>query len=290
MRKLMRTVTTILFTFLTLQSHAQNRSIDSITKVLEEVYRTDQAPREALDSVGKKFGYGSEEMRNHWKKIHISDSINLSIVSAVIERHGWLSEKETSKKANEVLFLVIQHSDSATQLKYLPTLKAAVKIGKAPARNQAYLEDRIRTNQGKFQIYGTQFQGDANGKMSLYPIEDEPNVNKRRKKVGLDSLEVHAKRMGLAYRVPKKDTYKNKIVVYGWLADENQKPLPDAEVYLGATELLTKANKDGSYTIVINKIDKAKGLTFKKDGYRTTTFTLDEPKDVYTFMYLLSRQ
>jgi hypothetical protein len=95
--------------------------------------------------------------------------------------------------------------------------------------------------------------------------------------------------MNLAYRVPKKDTNKNKIVVYGMLADEDQKPLADAEVYLGTTELLTKTNKDGSYTITINKVNKAKGLTFKKDGYKTTTFTLDEPKDVYTFMYLLSR-
>lgn len=243
---------------MTFHSHGQNRNMDSVTKVLEEVLRTDQAPREALDSIGKKYGYDSEEMTNHWKRIHTSDSINLSIVSAIIDKYGWLSAKETSKKANDVLFLVIQHSDLTSQLKYLPYLHSAVKSGKASERDYAYLTDRIRTNQGKFQIYGTQFQGDAKGKMSLYPIEDEPNVNMRRRKVGLDSLEAYARKMDVQYRVPKKDTYKNKIVVYGALADKEQKPLADAEVYLGDDQLLAKTDKNGSYVAVVDKREKIK--------------------------------
>lgn len=290
MCKLMRTVTIVLFSLLAFYSHSQIRSMDSVTKVLEEVLRTDQVPRVALDSIAKKYGYDSEEMRTHWKKIHTSDSINLSTVSAIIDKYGWLSAKETSKKANDVLFLVIQHSDLGSQLKYLPYLQSAVKSGKAGAQDYAYLVDRIRTNQGKFQIYGTQFQSGADGKMFVYPIEDEPNVNKRRKKVGLDSLEVYARRADVTYTVPNKDTYKNKIVVYGTLTDKEQKPLADAEVYLGNDQLLAKTDKNGDYIVVINKRQITKGLTFQKDGYRISTFPLNEQKEVYTFVFMLDKK
>lgn len=224
----MRTLPIILLSFVISTSYGQStRVIDSITKMLENVFETDQAPRIALDSIAKKYGYDSKEMRSHWKNIHKTDSINLLIVTSIIDKYGWLSAKETSEKANEVLFLVIQHADLSTQLKYHPILKLAVNKGKASASDYAYMLDRINSSQGKFQIYGTQFQGDASGNMHLYPVKDEPNVNKRRKKVGLDSLEKYAKKIGLIYKVPKHDQYKNKIVVFGSLADTTQKPLAD---------------------------------------------------------------
>ncbi len=184
----MKPFSILLSILLTFHSYGQNHSLYSVTKILEEVLKSDQAPRLVIDSIRRKYGYDSEEMRNHWRKIHISDSVNLSIVCGIIDKYGWLGAKETSTKANDVLFLVIQHSDLASQLKYLPYLNSAVKRGKASAGDYAYLTDRIRTSQGKFQIYGTQLQGNADGKMFLYPIKDAPNVNKRRKKVGLDSL------------------------------------------------------------------------------------------------------
>jgi hypothetical protein len=41
------------------------------------------------------------------------------------------------------LFLVIQHSDSTTQEKYLPLLKQAVKDNRAFGHDLALLEDRV---------------------------------------------------------------------------------------------------------------------------------------------------
>ncbi|HJW17622.1 MAG TPA: DUF6624 domain-containing protein, partial [Flavisolibacter sp.] len=283
----MRLLIVLLFSTLTFCAQAQ--SMDSVAKVLEEVYHSDQAPRAAIDSIGKRYGYDSEEMRSHWKHIHQSDSINLSIVRSIIDRFGWLSAKETSKKGNEVLFLVIQHADLSTQLHYLPILKSAVSQGKARAKDYAYLQDRINTSQGKFQVYGSQFHGGPSGNMHLYPIMDEPNVNKRRKKVGLAPLETYAKEMGVVYQVPKKDVYKNKIVIFGILADKEQKPLTGAEVYCNI-ELLATTDSFGEYVAIIDKKKTASGLTFKKHGYKSFLFPLTEQKDVYTFMFLLDKE
>ncbi len=61
-------------------------------------------------------------------------------------------------------------------------------------------------------------------------------------------------------------------------------------MYLGDAHLLEKSDKNGDYIVVIDKGEKAKGLTFKKAGYKTSTFPLKEQKDVYTFMYLLDKQ
>lgn len=285
----MRLVIIFLLSSLPFCAQAQRGNMDSLTKVLEEVYLSDQTPRIAIDSIGKRYGYNSKEMRSHWESIHQSDSINLSIVRSIIDRFGWLSEKETSQKSNEVLFLVIQHADISTQLQYLPILKEAVSEGKALAKNYAYLQDRINTSQGKFQIYGSQFHGGPSGKMHVYPILDEPNVDKRRENVGLPSLETYAKEMGVRYKVPKKDAYKNKVVIFGILADKDQKPLDGAKVYSN-NELLATTDRFGEYVAVIEKREVEIGLTFKKRGYKSFLFLLNEQKDVYTFMFLLDKE
>jgi hypothetical protein len=51
------------------------------------------------------------------------------------------------------------------------------------------------------QLYGTQFH-QADGKMKLSPIEDEDNVDRRRKEVGLPTL--------VEYRKMLEGTYKAK--------------------------------------------------------------------------------
>jgi hypothetical protein len=266
MNNLMVTFFTLLFCLFSVSSYEQQgRNLDSLAKVLENIYKEDQEPRLALDAIAKKFGYDSEEMRSHWKKIQVTDSLNLLLVSSIIDRYGWLGARETSEKANEVLFLVIQHSDVNTQQKYLPVLQSAVDNGKAKARDYAYMFDRINANLGKFQVYGSQFRSGPSGIMQLYPVVDEPNVNKRRKQMGLDSLEIYARKARVNYKLPRHDTYKGKIVVFGILADSTQKPIADAKIYLGY-RLLTTTDNYGEYVAIIDRRKKEKGLKFIKDG------------------------
>jgi hypothetical protein len=83
-------------------------------------------------------------------------------------------------------------------------MRQAVKEGKAQASSLALLEDRVAIGQGKKQIYGSQLITDPKtGKPVLAPIEDEPNVNKRRAAVGLGKLEDYVKYWDIEYKLPE---------------------------------------------------------------------------------------
>jgi hypothetical protein len=85
------------------------------------------------------------------------------------------------------------------QKRCLALLEKAVKAGDASARDLAYLTDRVLVGEGKKQVYGTQFRA-VGGKLEPSPIEDEANVDRRRKEVGLGTLAEYKKALAETYR------------------------------------------------------------------------------------------
>lgn len=154
-------------------------SVKEAAKILEEVYKLDQTARDKR------------------KDIEEIDSSNLKKVEKILNKFGWLSSKIVGSKANTALFLVIQHADLQTQLKYLPTLQEAVKLGNAQASHLALLQDRIAVRQNKKQIYGTQIGKDNTGKYYLLDLIEPSKVNKRRESVGLKPLEEYLKKWNI---------------------------------------------------------------------------------------------
>lgn len=156
---------------------------------LDSIFIDDQEYRKQIDTVEKEFGYDSKEMTALWETINEKDSLNLIKIKAILDTYGWLGADVVGSHGNSALFLVIQHSDQATQEKYLPMMRAAVKNGKAQGSSFALLEDRVALGQGKKQIYGSQIG--RNTETNLYyvlPLEDPDNVDNRRAGVGLPPL------------------------------------------------------------------------------------------------------
>jgi hypothetical protein len=89
------------------------------------------------------------------------------------------------------------------QEKYLPLMQKSVEEGESESNDLALLQDRVLMRQGKKQIYGSQVILNKSGGQEFYPIEDEKNVNVRRKKVGLQPLEEYAKFFGIDYKLPE---------------------------------------------------------------------------------------
>ncbi len=174
-----------------------------LTRELDSIYDSDQSGRQQIQAIENKYGDNSKEMNALWAAMSKSDSINLIKVEAVLNKYGWVGPEVVGSKGNATLFLVIQHADSLTRDKYLPTMRAAVKNGKAQASQLALMEDRSALEHGKKQIYGSQIAYDnKTGKYHISPIEDEPNVDKRRAEVGLDPLEEYAKQWSIDYKLP----------------------------------------------------------------------------------------
>jgi hypothetical protein len=61
---------------------------------------------------------------------------------------------------------------SALQDTALHLLESAVRSGDASSRDLAYLTDRVRVEEGRLQVYGTQLECDARGCASPMPSEE----------------------------------------------------------------------------------------------------------------------
>lgn len=175
-----------------------------LIEILRQVHKDDQSYRQKLDEVEEEFGRESEELKALWDTIARLDSINLILVTKILDEHGWLGADILSPGGNTTLFLVIQHADIETQEKYLPMMRDAVKKGNAAASQLALLEDRVALRQGDEQIYGSQIGRDLEtGEYYVLPLVDPENVNARRKEVGLGPLEGYTALYGFEWNVEK---------------------------------------------------------------------------------------
>ncbi len=175
-----------------------------LVAVLDTIFDDDQSLRREIQAISDEYGWESEEMKAHWKKIQTLDSINLVKVEAILEEKGWLGADVIGGKGNQTLFLVIQHSSLEKQEKYLPMMREAVKNGKANAASLALLEDRVALGKGDKQIYGSQIgRNEETGEHYVLPLVDPANVDVRRAEVGLSSLSEYVSRWNIVWDAEK---------------------------------------------------------------------------------------
>ena len=82
-----------------------------LVHLLDSIYDEDQNYRKQISEIEKKHGRESEELKAHWKVINKTDSVNIIIISKILDERGWLGSNIIGKKGNSTLFLVVQHSD-----------------------------------------------------------------------------------------------------------------------------------------------------------------------------------
>ena len=145
--------------------------------------------REELVADGSLF----EGYHDRMREVHERNAARLL---AVVQEHGWPGRSSVGERAAQAAWLILQHAISRplVQRNGLSALKTAAAAGEVPLAQVAMLEDRVRSNEGRRQLYGTQFDWDEHGQLSPLPIEDEGNVDKRRREVGLGPLAEDIKR------------------------------------------------------------------------------------------------
>lgn len=121
---------------------------------------------------------------------------NAARLMEVLEHDGWPGRSLVGENAAEAAWLILQHAigNPALQRRGLSLLKEAAAAGEVPLARVAMLEDRIRANEGRGQLYGTQFDWDEHGLMSPLPIDDETSVDARRREIGLMPLAQETRR------------------------------------------------------------------------------------------------
>jgi len=127
-----------------------------------------------------------------WRRI---DSENTSFMKAVIDKCGWPEKSLVGEVGSLAAFVLVQHAENVPfQTKCLSLLTDAVDRGEARPQDRAYLLDRVLVREGKPQRYGTQFQGTGLD-LKPYPIDDEANVDARRREIGLPPMAEYAKQL-----------------------------------------------------------------------------------------------
>lgn len=103
---------------------------------------------------------------------------------------GWPPKSIWGHPTASDFWLLVQHADHdvAFQRECLEALKALPQE-EISLQHFAFLTDRVRMNEGRMQLYGSQLQKNAEGRYIPYNLEDPERTNERRAAVGLEPLE-----------------------------------------------------------------------------------------------------
>ncbi|MEJ1240286.1 DUF6624 domain-containing protein [Chryseolinea sp. T2] len=186
-----------------------------LLKILQE----DQAIRRLYIAESNKLGFDHPRVDSLGKVMQHTDSINLVRVKPILDEKGWVGPGKVGKPASQALFLVIQHSDLATQEKYLPMMREAVKKGDAGSDELALLEDRVALRKGNKQTYGTQLHTNSETKqLYVAAMIDPDHVDERRDAVRLGPMAEYVRRWNIVWNV---EEYKKQLPEYERLLKEN---------------------------------------------------------------------
>jgi len=115
------------------------------------------------------------------------------ILERIVKQYGYPGFRQVGEKSSNNFWLLVQHADAhpTFQRQILKLMLPEVKKKNASPVNYAYLTDRIATNSGQLEEYGTQvkYEGPGLGKAVPNSLRDPQNVNKRRAAIGMEPLE-----------------------------------------------------------------------------------------------------
>ena len=181
------------------QSRPENTSLTpeqpvDLIAVLDTIWRAEQLPLRSRDSLMRIYGPESEMLNEQQAIFERNHVVNERKVKHILDTYGWPTKQMAGERGNWTICNVIQHSDNAVRLHYLPLMRQAVKDKKLEPRFLVRTEDRIATERGDLQIYGGQMKYYPETKsFNLWPVFDPENIDKRRTEIGLDSIAIFLK-------------------------------------------------------------------------------------------------
>jgi hypothetical protein len=145
---------------------------------------TDQAIRKQIPA-------GSDP--EFWKRMAAEDKVREERLARIIDEKGWPLMSQVGHKAANSAWLIAQHGSHDFLKRCLPLMQAAAGKHEMPLSSLALSADRVLVQDGKEQLYGSQFQANKEGKTVPYPIADTAHLDERRASMGLEPFEQYRK-------------------------------------------------------------------------------------------------
>lgn len=175
---------------------SSDKSLAQIALEINEMCSVDQDLRERNLESGDEYWDDAVDFKNTRR------------MKEIVQKIGWPTISKVGTETSFNAWLLVQHSDHDVELQeHCLVLMQAASEDDVDKQNIAYLEDRIRVNQGRGQIYGTQFRQEGGQHLPLL-IEDEENVDVRRSEMGMGPL---TEQVEIMYKKYPFDEVKGKM-------------------------------------------------------------------------------
>jgi hypothetical protein len=121
---------------------------------------------------------------------------NATWLKRVLRRIGWYDMRRYGGEASQGAWLLVQHADYDVtwQAHILERLRPKVQSGDMQPSYFAYLADRVATNQGKPQEFGTQGRCQASGEWRPFETIDPATLDTRRASISLEPMATYKAR------------------------------------------------------------------------------------------------
>jgi hypothetical protein len=184
-----------LFIMLASVGFCESKIDSALQKKIITMFKEDQKWRVESNNLenGKKSSFDEMTINKNMVK---TDSLNMIEAKFIIMKYGFPGYSLVGTDGSNGFWAIIQHCDNDVifQQKVLLLMAKEVKRHNASGENFALLQDRVLTNQGHKQLYGTQVRLDLKTHHAKpLPIQDSLNVDSRRKAVGLSPLQDYLK-------------------------------------------------------------------------------------------------
>ncbi len=125
-----------------------------------------------------------------------ADRRHTARMKEILAEIGWPTTSKVGRLAAHRAWLLVQHADHDVDFqRECLRLMSEAPEGEVSRVDMAYLEDRVRVNDGRPQLYGTQFHLVERGELVPRPIEDPERLDQRRQAVGLESFAQYQQRI-----------------------------------------------------------------------------------------------
>lgn len=115
---------------------------------------------------------------------------NAALLTRAFDAIGWPGRGKLGDAGAAAAFLILQHAIGCpdVQRRGLALMLDAIADADANALDAAYVSDRIAVFEGREQVFGTQFDWDADGQLSPAPVREPGALDQRRAELGLPPM------------------------------------------------------------------------------------------------------
>src|ERR1043166_5264057 len=198
------------------QASAQTRCLtqEEIKKLTAQVEANETRPfnQRLNEQLNKLAAKHQEQIQNNvadnkssetlLKTLRSARDANTAELCSILKQYGWPTRSLVGEDGAKSMFFILRNSTTdELQRDLMPVIIAAVKKGEVSKASFATYFDRLRTNAGLKQIFGTQATI-KDGFLVLFPISDEQHVDARRKQYDLAPMKTYLHELELLYQLP----------------------------------------------------------------------------------------